>query len=126
MLLGDRLDHVLEERVPVGGLQGVVILPVHLELAVGVLMIVLIGAPAEIEHGIADLGDDVVAAHQRLLVVAGLRLVIARVGDGAAVGRDQEELAFDAGLQLVALAAAASSTLFKTLRGACSTSLPFM
>ena len=58
----------------VGGDQRVVVVPVHLELAVGVLMVVLVGLPAELQHGVADLGDDVVAAHQRLLVVAGLGL----------------------------------------------------
>ena len=74
VLLGDRLDHELEEGVPVGGDQRVVEVPVHLELAVGVLVVVLVRAPAELQHVVADLGDDVVAAHQRLLVVAGLRL----------------------------------------------------
>ena len=102
VLLGDRLDHELEEGVPVGGAQRVVVVPVHLELAVGVLVVVLVGLPAERDHGVADLGDHVVAAHQRLLVVAGLGLLVGRVGDGAAVGRDQEVLALDAGLELVA------------------------
>ena len=50
----------------------VVELPVHLELAVGVLVVVLVGLPAEREHAVADLGDHIVAAHQGLLVVAGL------------------------------------------------------
>ena len=35
-------DHELEERVAVGGDQGVVVQPVHLELAVRVLVVVLI------------------------------------------------------------------------------------
>ena len=43
MLFGDRLDHELEEAVLVGGLQRVVVIPVHLELAVGVLVVVLVG-----------------------------------------------------------------------------------
>ena len=50
VLLGDRLGHVFEEGVLVGGLERVVILPVHLELAVRVLMVVLVRAPAELEH----------------------------------------------------------------------------
>ena len=87
----------------VGGLQRVVILPVHLELAVRVLVVVLIRVPAELQHRVADLADHVVAAHQCLLVVAGLGLMIAGVGDGRAVGADEEELAFDAGLERVAL-----------------------
>jgi hypothetical protein len=47
MLLGHRLDHELEEAVLVGGGERVVELPVHLELAVGVLVVVLVRAPAE-------------------------------------------------------------------------------
>ena len=46
VLLGERLDHVLEEGVPVGGDQGVVVEPVHLELAVGVLVVVLVRRPS--------------------------------------------------------------------------------
>ena len=51
VLLGDRLDHELEERMLVGGDERVVELPVHLELAVGVLVVVLVGLPAELQHG---------------------------------------------------------------------------
>ena len=40
----------------------VVVLPVHLELAVGVLVVVLVGAPPEGEHRVADLGNDVRSA----------------------------------------------------------------
>ena len=47
VVLGDRLDHELEEGMPVGGHQHVVVVPVHLELAVGVLVIVLVGTPAQ-------------------------------------------------------------------------------
>ena len=50
VLLGDRLHHELEERMLVGGGERIVELPVHLELAVRVLMIVLIGLPAELQH----------------------------------------------------------------------------
>ena len=78
------------------------IAPVHLELAVGVLVVVLIGAPAEFEHRIANLADHVVAAHQRRLVVAGLRLGVGGVADRRPVGAEKEELAFHAGLELVA------------------------
>ena len=77
MLLGDRLHHELEERVPVRGDHAVVVVPVHLELAVGVLVVVLVGPPPEREHRVADLGDDVVAAHERRLVVAGLGVDVA-------------------------------------------------
>jgi hypothetical protein len=64
VLLGDGLHHELEEGMFVGGLQRVVIFPVHLELAVRILMVVLVGLPAERQHVIANLGDHVVAAHQ--------------------------------------------------------------
>ena len=67
-------------------IERVVEVPVHLELAVGVLVVVLVRAPAELQHVVADLADDVVAAHQRLLVVAGLGRVILGVGDRRAVG----------------------------------------
>ncbi len=95
---GDRLHHELEEAVPVGGDQRVVVFPVHLELAVRVLMVVLIGLPAEIEHVAADFRDHVIAAHQRLLVVAGLLRGIHAVGDLVALRRDQEEFGLDPGL----------------------------
>ncbi len=103
VLLGDRLRHVFEEDVAIGGQQSVVIFPVHLELAVRVLVVVLIGLPAEFQHAVADLGDDVVAPHQRLLVVAGLVLGVGGVGDGFAVWGDQEVFAFDAALHAEAL-----------------------
>ena len=65
MLFGDRLYHELEEGVPVRGDQRVVIVPVHFELSVGVLVVVLIGPPAECLHTVADLRHHLVAAHQR-------------------------------------------------------------
>jgi hypothetical protein len=71
VLLGDGACHVFEEGMAVGGLQRCVVLPVHLELAVRILVVVLIGLPTERLHGIADLHDHVVATHQRLLVIAG-------------------------------------------------------
>ena len=37
-----------------------------------------------------------------MLVVAGARLHVGRIGDGVAVGREEEEFAFDPGLHLVA------------------------
>ena len=83
----------LKNDMPVGGGERVVVLPVHLELAVRVLMVVLIGLPAERQHVVADLGDDVVAAHQGLLIVAGLLGDVGGIGDLDAVRRDEEELA---------------------------------
>jgi hypothetical protein len=86
MCLGHRLDHELEEAVLVGGRQRVVEFPVHLELAVGVLVVVLVGSPAEIQHVVADFAHHVVAAHHRLLVVAGLHGGVVFVGHLRAVG----------------------------------------
>ena len=99
--LGDRLDHELEEGVPVRGDQAIVVLPVHFELAVRVLVVVLVGLPAELDHRVADLADDVEAAHQRGLVVAGLLLHVPGIGDRHFVLREQEILALDAGLHPV-------------------------
>ncbi len=102
VLLGDRFHHVFEESVPVGGPQCTVVLPIHLELAVRILMIVLVRLPADGGHGVTNLGDNVVAAHQRLLIVTRLGLLVGGIGNGFAVRRDHEVLAFDAGLELIA------------------------
>ena len=47
MLLGDRADHVFEKDVPVSGYERRGIIPVHLVLAVPVLVVVLVWAPTE-------------------------------------------------------------------------------
>src|SRR5207247_9507097 len=72
------------------------------ELAVRILMIVLVWLPADDGHGVTNLGDNVVAAHQRLLIVTRLGLLVGGIGNGFAVWRDHEVLAFDAGLELIA------------------------
>ncbi len=59
--------------------------------------------PAEFEHRIAGLGDHVVVAHQRRLVVAGLGGGVDRVADGATVRREQKEFALNPGLHDAAL-----------------------
>ena len=82
----------------VGRRQRVVILPVHLELAVRVFMVVLVGLPAELQHVVADLGDDVVAAHDRLLVVARLFGGVVFVGNLRPVRGDEKEFRLDARL----------------------------
>ena len=56
----------------VSGLQRVVKIPVHFPLAVRVLVVVLIGVPAQLQHVIADFADHVEAAHEGLLVIARL------------------------------------------------------
>ena len=102
MLFGDGADHELEKGVAVGGHQGVGIFPVHLELAIGVLVVVLIRPPAQRTHGVANLGDDVIAAHQGLLVVAGLGGGVIGVGQGRAIGREQHVFGLDPGFQAIA------------------------
>src|SRR6266700_2231188 len=87
VLLGDRAHHVLEEGMAVGGLERRIVLPVHLELAVRILVVVLVGLPAQRLHGVTDFRDHVVAAHQRLLVVARLALAVGGIGDLRAVRR---------------------------------------
>ena len=101
MLLGDRFGHIFEEGHAVGRLEGIVEGPVHFELTVGVLMVVLVGRPAEFQHGVADLADHVVTPHQGRLIVAGLGLDIRHITDCLAVRAHQKELALDAGLERV-------------------------
>ena len=102
VILGNGLDHIFEEHMAIGGDQRVGIIPVHFELAVGILVIVLIRVPAEFQHRVADLTDHRKAPHQRLLIVAGLALVVGRVRHAAAVGAGQKILALDAALHAVA------------------------
>ena len=62
MLLGNGLHHELEEGQLVRRRQRVIEIPVDLELAIGVLVVVLIGPPAQLNHGRGNLGDHVDAA----------------------------------------------------------------
>ena len=62
MLLGDRLHHEFEEGELIGRGQRVIEIPVDLELAIGVLMVILIGPPAQLNHGCGNFGDHVDAA----------------------------------------------------------------
>ena len=103
MALRHRLHHEPEERVAVRGAETVGVLPVHLELAVRILVIVLVWVPAELLHVVANLADHVVAAHECRLVIAGLLLAVPSVGDLRAVLVDEEELALDSGPQPVTL-----------------------
>ncbi len=82
VLLGDRLDHVLEEGVAVGGDERSRRSPSSSRTGRWRPRGRSGRAPAERQHAVADLGDDVVAAHQRLLVVAGLGRGVGGVGDG--------------------------------------------
>ncbi|CAI8326003.1 MAG: Uncharacterised protein [Rhodospirillaceae bacterium] len=103
VLFGNGLDHEFEERVLVGRAQRVVELPVHLKLAVGVLVVVLVRPPAQLQHIVADLGDDIVAAHHRLLVVAGLFGAVVGVGNLGSLRRKQEEFGLHPGFDAQAI-----------------------
>ena len=100
MFLGYGFHHELEKGMPVRRYQCVRKFPVHLELAIRVLMVVLIRAPAQIEHVVADFRDHVIAPHHRLLVIAGLFRRIGRVRDFGPLGRQQKEFGLDAGLDM--------------------------
>ena len=55
-------------------------------------MVVLIRFPAQLKHVIANLGDHIITAHNRLLIVAGLDRIIVWVGNLTAIGTQQKEL----------------------------------
>jgi hypothetical protein len=80
-------------------------------------VIVLIGIPAKPDHGVADLRDHVVTTHQRLLIVAGLGLMIGWIRDRRAIGRGQKIFAFDAGLQHVSFGGGGSYRPLEHLAG---------
>ena len=90
----DLFDHELEKGVPVSGGQTLGIVPVDFELAIRVFMVVLIGAPPKFEHVVANFAHDIIAPHDRLLVVAGLFGSIIGVADLVAFGRQKEILSF--------------------------------
>ncbi len=64
VLLRNGADHEFEEDVTIRSDQCIIIVPVHFELAVRILMIVLICAPSERKHRVADLLNDGIATHQ--------------------------------------------------------------
>jgi len=102
-LLRERARHVLEEHDAVRRHKRVVIVPIDLELAVGVLVISLVRPPAKFLHILDECADQIVSAHQRVRVVARLGLHVQRVAErGHTVCRrgtvEQKELALDAGL----------------------------
>ena len=80
-LLRHDVDHVAEEDRAVAGDEHVVVLEVRLELAVRVLVVVRVVAPAEPVHVARERREELVVAVQRLRVVAGLVGGIERVVD---------------------------------------------
>ena len=99
---GQGFDHHLEKGVAIGRYQGLGEGPVHFKLAVGVLVVGLVGAPAQLLHALQQRPNQREAAHQRHLVVAGFALVIACIGRACAGGIEQEKLGLDATAQLKA------------------------
>src|SRR5450631_2637401 len=126
VLFRDRLHHVFEERVAIRRDQGVIIFPVHFELAVGVFMVVLVRLPAELEHAVADLADDVIAPHQRGLVVTGLACRSALSLMPVPSGEIRKNSHSTPLLSCMPLSAAFAFILLSRFRGACSTGLPFI
>jgi hypothetical protein len=92
VLFGDRLHHVLKKGMAIGGDEGIGIGPVHFKLTVGIFMIVLVGSPAQRQHPVTDFCNYVKAAHEGLLVVAGLTGCIAGVRELSSVGTQQKKL----------------------------------
>ncbi len=103
VLFSHRFCHELEETVLVGCVQRIIVFPVHFKLAVGILMVVLIRTPAQLQHIIANLGDHIIAAHHRLLVIAWLGGGIVFIRDLRPIGGQQEKFGLNPGFDAHAL-----------------------
>ena len=95
MLFSNRFGHKFEKAMAVSGDQDICKFPIHLELAIGVLMVVLIRTPSQIEHIVANLTDHIIAPHHRLLIIARLGCRIKTIGDLVTLGGQQEKLGLD-------------------------------
>ena len=102
MIFSNGFNHIFKKYMAISSLQRVVVVPVHLELTVGVLMIVLVWPPAKLDHRIADLADDGEPAHQCLLIVTGLGGYIGCVIDRGCIVVNQKIFALDACLHAIA------------------------
>ena len=80
--------HEFEKAVFIRGFQRVIEFPIHFELAIGVFMIVLIRAPAQRQHIIANFADHLIAAHHGLLIIAGFCGGIEWIADLIALWRE--------------------------------------
>ena len=94
MVFSNRLGHEFEKYMFVRRGQAIVIFPVHFELPVAVLVVILVRVPAQFEHCVTDFPDDVVTPHKCTLVVTGFCLGVAFVRYRLAVGIKQEKFAF--------------------------------
>ena len=100
MAFGDRRHHHPKKGMAIGCQQRTCKGPVDFELAVGIFMVSLIRAPAQLLHAIQQFGDQRVMAHQGQLVVAGFALPVAAIGDDIGSFFEQKELRFNPGAQL--------------------------
>ena len=76
MFFSNRLDHVFEKHMPISRNQRIVEIPVHFKLTVRVFVIVLVWAPAKLDHAVADFADYIESPHQSRLVITGFFLGI--------------------------------------------------
>ena len=100
VLFRDAFGHEFKERMLVCGFHRIVKIPVHLPLAIRVLVVVLVGVPAQFKHVIGDFTDHVQTPHKRLLVITRLGGGIEGVADLVALGGQQEKLCLDAGFDV--------------------------
>ena len=88
----------------VSGDQNIGKFPVHFKLAIGVFVVVLVRAPAQIKHIVANLADHIIAPHHRLLIIAGLFGCIIGIADFITLGGHEEKLCLDPGFDVQPLA----------------------
>ena len=101
MIFSDCLHHEFKEDMLIGRFQSIIVVPVHFKLTVGVFVIILVGIPSQLQHGITDFTNHRVLTHQCLLIITGLGLGIASIGKLSAVRGNQVIFAFDPGFHAV-------------------------
>ena len=108
LLLGQLVDHVAEEDRPVAARERVGVLEVLLELAVGVLVVVRVVAPAELVDVAGDRRQEVVVAAEPVEVVAGFLEGVEGIGEldrAVVVQLDEEVLELEPHAEVEALRA---------------------
>ena len=100
MLFSNRFCHKFKKAMFIRCDHSIVKFPVHLKLAVGIFMVVLIRAPVKIEHVIADFPDHIITAHHRLLIITWLFGSIIGIGNLVAVWGEQKIFSLDTGLDM--------------------------
>ena len=128
MLQGVLARHHLEERVPVGRGQCIVVNEIDLVLAVGVLVVRLVDVPAHAGHPVHQVFQVVHHVRDALEVVARLRQCVHAVGvpdvyRAVFLARHQEVLRLDADVELVPLVPARAEHALQVLPGAVGVDL---